>query len=233
MGPALYREVVTTYNVPEYRVSLLNMGVNRMIFYPRKEEASPFHQVDGEIHLLFVGNLVKEKGVEELLSAISVLQQSGENIHLHLIGAAKNQAYEQRLHACVDALELRDITHFHGPKPQDEVARFMTHADLFVLPSHMEGFGLVALEAMACGTPVVASHVGGLSHLLSEGAGTLAAPKNITSLTSAIHHSLTQPELLKNQINKGFEKANRYDTHTINQDVIRLYDQVVEEHPSP
>ncbi|MBB6450390.1 glycosyltransferase involved in cell wall biosynthesis [Geomicrobium halophilum] len=229
VGPDLYKEVTSKYNIPEERVSLLNMGVDRSIFYPRINERNPFQTNRQQKHLLFVGNLIKEKGIEELLSAVARMYYDGQNVRLHLVGAPKSNDYEQKLHEFVQTLGLEECVQFHGPKSQDDVARYMTYADLFILPSHIEGFGLVALESMACGTPVVASRTGGLPFLLSGGAGTLAEPQNIDSLTSAIDEVLSNSEVQKCQINAGFGKAESFDARSIIQEVVNLYHRAVEE----
>ncbi|WP_252312082.1 glycosyltransferase family 4 protein [Sinobaca sp. H24] len=75
--------------------------------------------------------------------------------------------------------------HFHGPKPYQELKNWMSAADVFILPSHIEGFGLVAVEAMACEAPVVGTRTGGLYHLLKDGAGLLVSPKEPGELAEA------------------------------------------------
>ena len=87
------------------------------------------------------------------------------------------------------AKENVDI-HFIEPMPQQELARYFQAADVFVLPSYIEGLGLVALEAMSCGTPVIAADVGGLHYMLADNVGVLVPPKDEILLQLALENAV-------------------------------------------
>ncbi|HEX6923348.1 MAG TPA: glycosyltransferase, partial [Bacillales bacterium] len=172
VGEGLKQDIVDQFGVAERKIQVINMGVNRDVFAPlgksvaRKKVSAP----EGRPILLFVGNIQKQKGLDELVPAFEGVKKSFPDAELHLIGSPKSYQYEADLKKQFKDREIRDV-HFHGGRPQAETAVWMNAADVLVLPSHIEGFGLVALEAMSCHTPVVGSDVGGLAHLLSGDCG--------------------------------------------------------------
>ncbi|MDQ3928195.1 MAG: glycosyltransferase, partial [Chloroflexota bacterium] len=99
--------------------------------------------------LLFVGEMeTRRKGIEYLLNALPTLKERGWDVSLTLVGEGRNRAeYE----ALARGLGVADVCHFHGMAPHEEIARFMSEVDLFVLPSLAETFGVVLVEAMAAG----------------------------------------------------------------------------------
>lgn len=123
-------------------------------------------------------------------------------MELHLVGSVKEERYLQELKDSVQQ-ENSSLIHFHGPKDQQTVAAWMAAADVFTLPSYIEGFGLVALEAMSCHTPVVGSDVGGLSHLLAGDRGVLVEPKSVSSLQAGIQRVMEDELLRKRLIENG------------------------------
>ncbi|MGP4077102.1 glycosyltransferase [Halobacillus sp. K22] len=226
VGEALKQEVVGHFGVSPERVSLINMGVDRKLFAPRGAELmkqelnlSPDH-----FHLLFVGNLIKAKGLTELLKAFQSLNEERRNLELHIIGSMKDAGYLSELKESVQP-ENKEVVHFHGTKDQEVLAKWMAAADVFVLPSYIEGFGLVALEAMSCHTPVVASDVGGLSYLLSDEAGVLVQPENATSLREGIDQVIADPERRAAMIQKGERIAEENNEKTLIKRIIDIYNQ--------
>lgn len=185
VGDRLKRDVIDRFGVPEERVHTMSMGVDTNIFKTASKEAmrQELKISPNDKMILFVGNMIEAKGVLDLVNAFKRVHQSYPDATLHLIGSGKDESFMRTFAACVqpDA----PIVH-HPPMPQKEVAKWIAAADVFVLPSHHEGFGLVALEAMAVGTTVVASNVGGLSYLLDDGAGILVEAQNPDSLAAGI-----------------------------------------------
>ncbi|GAJ97494.1 glycosyltransferase family 4 protein [Geomicrobium sp. JCM 19055] len=206
VGPALYEEIIQEYGVSEDRVSLINMGVNRNVFHQRTDVPSPFDQE--KKHILFAGNIIKQKGIVELIRAFQQLHEDDQQLQLHLVGSFQSDAFKSEVENLIETLHLpKEAVLFHGPKSQDELAIHMTYADVFVLPSHIEGFGLVVLESMSCGTPVVASNVGGLPSLLSDEAGVLVEPEQPESLKRGIDAVLYDESLRKQLVQAGYKKS--------------------------
>jgi D-inositol-3-phosphate glycosyltransferase len=154
--------------------------------------------------VLYVGRFDKRKGIETLVRATAELRAQlaeGEeidpqNLKLLIVGGSDPQeadgAERRRIEEIVGELDLAANTDFVGMVGHDRLALYYTAADVCVIPSHYEPFGLVAIEAMACGTPVVASDVGGLKFtVISEETGLLVPPQNASEFARAIGRILT------------------------------------------
>jgi D-inositol-3-phosphate glycosyltransferase len=154
--------------------------------------------------VLYVGRFDKRKGIETLVRATSELRaqlEQGEEINPHnlkllVVGGSDPQeadgAERRRIEDLVTELDLTTNTEFVGMVGHDRLALYYTAADVCVIPSHYEPFGLVAIEAMACGTPVVASAVGGLKFtVISEETGLLVPPHDVAKFAHAIERILT------------------------------------------
>jgi D-inositol-3-phosphate glycosyltransferase len=154
--------------------------------------------------VLYVGRFDKRKGIETLVRATSQLRtqlEQGEEIdpqHLKLMVVGGSDPHEadglerRRIEEIVTELDLTANTEFVGMVGHDRLALYYTAADVCVIPSHYEPFGLVAIEAMACGTPVVASAVGGLKFtVVSEETGLLVPPHDVSKFAHAIGRILS------------------------------------------
>ncbi len=174
------------------RVRVILDGVDPAIFHPgSKAEARERVGVPpGDPVVLFVGNLVPVKAVDVLLDALGRLNADGMKFRLMLAGSGPLRG---ALEAQARQLGLAEKVTFLGSRPQDELADWYRSADLFVLPSHSEGTPNVLLEASACGTPWVASNVGGIPDIASRGASRLVPPGDPVALATAIGQSLNEP----------------------------------------
>ncbi|BDG30638.1 glycosyltransferase [Parageobacillus thermoglucosidasius] len=227
VGHKLAEQIRNEFGVPEENVSVINMGVNRRIFQPLdKEEARKRCGIgEHEIPILFVGNIIRQKGLIELVEAFSKLKKEYHSVSLYLIGAKKDNAFYHELIHRVKEAEINDV-HILDAMQQKDVAVWMAAAEMFVLPSHLEGFGLVALEAMSCHTPVVGSRVGGLAYLLGDGAGVLVEPGNPDSLFEGMKKLLDDAALRKQLVQKGEARAQENDQERIIDQILQLYDRV-------
>jgi D-inositol-3-phosphate glycosyltransferase len=154
--------------------------------------------------VLYVGRFDRRKGIETLVRATGELRAQlaqGEeidpqNLKLLIVGGSDPQeadgAERRRIEEIVSDLDLAANADFVGMVGHDRLALYYTAADVCVIPSHYEPFGLVAIEAMACGTPVVASDVGGLKFtVISEETGLLVPPQDVSEFARAIGRILT------------------------------------------
>ena len=178
--PAELSQLQWLYEVKTDHVSVIPPGVNIRRFYPiPKDEAMEYiHEETGKRMLLFVGRIEPLKGVDTLLRALSSMRNLGvldkHSVRLSVIGGEASIPEEQmshemaRLYKICDELDLHPYVDFLGKRAQNVLPYYYSASDIVVVPSHYESFGMVALESMACGTPVVASQVGGLSFLIQE-----------------------------------------------------------------
>lgn len=175
---------------PAERTVVVRNGIDLERFAPRDRRdarAALDLPLDGEL-LLYVGRLSPEKGPDLLLDALGALAVSRPAVQLALVGAGP---LEPGLRRRAEVLGLTDRCRFVGRRPHAEVARWLNAASLLVIPSRAEGVPNVLLEAVASGTPVVATRVGGVAEALEEGvAGLLVAPGAGAELARAIATAL-------------------------------------------
>ena len=156
-------------------------------------------------YILYVGMLVPSKGIEVLLRAFDRIRQEHPGVHLVLIGSGYA---EGQFRSLVNTMCLAEAVHFIPPMVQAEVASWMGKAVCLVLPSLSEGLGRVVLEAMACGRPVVATHVGGIPELVLDGiTGILVAPGDADRLAEAILNVLKDRAAAEAMGKQGQERA--------------------------
>ena len=169
------------YRADTSRVVIIPPGVDTGHFYPiRADEAKEFVGIGcGDKLLLFVGRIEPLKGIDTLFEAMAILQKQGllseHKVCLAVIGGDPEVEPEDmttemsRLQDLCARLGLETMVTFLGKRDQDTLQYYYSAAEAVIVPSHYESFGLVALEAMACGTPVVASETGGLVFLVRDG----------------------------------------------------------------
>lgn len=225
VGERLKEEVVTNFGVPEANVTVMSMGVDRSVFHPLDRTAirNELGLPEDEPVILFIGNLIREKGVLELVEAFTAIQQQLPGASLRLVGSAKSAAFVEEVKEYISTHQIEGI-HFEGTKTQKELAEWLAAADVLTLPSYHEGFGLVALEAMAAGAPVVASDVGGLSHLLADGAGILVPAREVDSLAHGLLQALAGDEAIN--VAKREEIVHEHSYEMILEKLLKIYGEV-------
>lgn len=164
--------LIRLYRAQERKITIIPCGVNLELFQPgdradcrRRLGISLDRQV-----VLFVGRFAALKGVDALLGAVADLARRISRLHLVLAGGDGPESSSFRsLARMADALNLQDRVWFAGRIEQSQLPVYYSAADLLVLPSHYESFGLVVLEALACGTPVAATAVGAVETIIRPG----------------------------------------------------------------
>lgn len=162
------------YGAPHDRLKIVHPGVDHDLFCPGDRFAARAELGLGDAHVvLYVGRIQRLKGLELAIRAVEELVPALERpVRFLIVGGPSglDGADEvARLQRLVATLDLDDIVRFEGPQPHTRLPLYYRAADALAVCSHSESFGLAALEAQACGTPVVATPVGGLGHIVSDG----------------------------------------------------------------
>jgi D-inositol-3-phosphate glycosyltransferase len=191
-------ELVSHYHADADRIDVAAPGVDLDVFTPAfRSAARAEHGVPpGTFHLLFAGRIQRLKGPQVLIRAAALLRSRRPDIDLQLtILGAVSGAKDFDLLSLISAAGLDDVATHHPPVNAPELASWYRSADVVVMPSYSESFGLVALEAQACGTPVVATRVGGLSRAVFDGrTGLLVDGHKASDWASALESLHDDPE---------------------------------------
>jgi glycosyltransferase involved in cell wall biosynthesis len=181
------RELVVSWGVPVAKIALVNNPVSAPPLDSR-EELRRRHGFDGPT-LVFAGRLVPQKALEIGLDAV----RRNEDVTLLLAGEGPHR---DRLVRVARDLGVADRAHFLGPQPRQTTFELLRAADAALLPSRWENFPHMAVEALAVGTPVIASDAGGVTEILRDGRNGLVVPKgDPAALAAAIRRYLDDPAL--------------------------------------
>jgi D-inositol-3-phosphate glycosyltransferase len=180
-------EIVDYCDIDPAKVSVIPPGVDLSRFRPMSQNQSrEFLGYGEEKNILFVGRLEPLKGLDVLFRAVAALEDLG-NITLNVVGGDENSEEKTRLQTLASRMKLTQNIRFIGSVSQHELPLHYNAADVCVLPSHYESFGLAALEAAACGRPVVASEVGGLPTIVLNGStGYLVEPRHSDTMAERL-----------------------------------------------
>ena len=172
------------------RVRVVSDGIDRDLFHvgPRDEARRRLGLDDGGPIALFIGNLAPVKGLDILVDACARLVREGVRFRCFLIGQGPLRPALQRE---VSRLGLGETVTLLGPRPHDQLPDWFRAATVFVLPSRSEGVPIVLLEALACGTPFVASRVGGVPEISHLGPSRLVPPQDAEALAEALREGLS------------------------------------------
>ena len=163
-------DLIWHYGASPERIGVIPCGVNLGLFRPGDKAMAKRKLGYGEEDIiLYVGRIEPLKGIDRLLEAVSSMP-GGHQVRLEIIGGDGNSQEEiDRLRKLSHYLGIEDSVTFMGLVKHEELTDYYNAASFFVIPSYYETFGLVALEALACGTPVVAMDVGDLKSIISQG----------------------------------------------------------------
>ena len=179
--PAEHDQLETLYGVDPQKMSIIPPGVDTHHFYPiPQDEAKEAIGIPiSDRMALFVGRIEPLKGVDTLIRAMATVRKTCKTFrcphYLVIIGGDPEEDPEEmsaemnRLQGLCQELGLSEMILFLGKRGQMTLPYYYAAAEVVVMPSRYESFGMVALEAMACGTPVIASRVGGLAYLIQDG----------------------------------------------------------------
>ena len=226
-------QMLYCYGADDDKITVIPAGVDTDHFYPR-DRAEVRRQLGLPLDtpiLLFVGRIERLKGIDTLLESAAVVSRTcaGRNLKVLIVGGGGQTAEEnaeiRRIWQLHQDLNLEEQVEFVGSKPQEMLPLYYSAADITVMPSHYESFGMVAVESMASGTPVIASNVGGLSFTVKDGVtGYLVPEENHFVLAEQVHHLLKNPDVREQMGRQAAEHALQFSWSNIATQIIDVYD---------
>jgi len=227
-------DLVRAYGADPGRVFVVPPGVDLSMFQPldRDEARRKIGYGPGRL-LLFVGRLERLKGVEVAIRALALLRdRNHDDVRLLILGEDSREGDEsekERLKSIASELSVRDRVDFLGSVAHHELPYFYSAADVLVMPSYSESFGLVGLEAQACGRPVVGSDVTGLRTVVrDEVSGYLVGGHDPALYAERIGRLLDNPDLAQQMGRRGRLLAQRFSWTRTADRLEELFDGVVE-----
>ncbi|WP_188995098.1 glycosyltransferase family 4 protein [Paenibacillus nasutitermitis] len=181
------------------KTAIVNHGI---ILHKSKKRAS-------RRHLLYVGRLVPLKGIEPLLNAISKLKRDGNKVWLDLVGTGSRR-YVYQLKALARKLGISSEVRWLGFRSQRQVQKMYATYGAVVMPSSQESFGLVALEALASGIPLVSTRAGGLADFVNSSVAQTIPKANSTAIAASIKVMWSNKQLTDKRVAAGSRLASRY-----------------------
>ncbi|MSP22697.1 MAG: glycosyltransferase family 1 protein [Dehalococcoidia bacterium] len=218
------------YRVPAERVAVIPLGVDLEVFRSRDAGTAraALGIAAGARVLLAVGRLEPLKGFDILIRALAQLTDDDEVILLLAGGDERSAPERERLEAVAREVVVADRVRFLGAVPHQELAQYYNAADVVVVPSFYESFGLVALEAMASGVPVVASRVGGLVATISDGRTGYLVPWRCPEPFAEKLDLLLRNEPLRRSLGAAARASmERYAWSTVAERLAALYEEVL------
>lgn len=233
------QELLDRFGLDPARVFIAPCGVDISLFHPdsRRAARQALGIPESERVALYVGRIEPLKGLDTLLQAAALLRDSVPQLRVVIVGGApkgRDAATEQeiqRLRTLATNLRLHSVLDFRGPQPQQELPAFYRAADVTVVPSHYESFGMAALESLACETPVVASRTGGLPSTIRSGRnGYLAPVGNERAFARSIEKLLCRPELARRLSEEASRTARRYSWQRVADANLGVYHNLLAQH---
>jgi len=228
---------------------LYGADMDKVIIIPPGVDLERFHPIDkteakkrvgipcGDKNIMFAGRIEPLKGIDTLIQAMALIKQRYpsviENTCVAIIGgdpwADNPDAEMSRLQAMRQVLGIHDIVLFLGAKDQDVLPNYYAAAELVVMPSHYESFGMVALEAMAMGRPVIASEVGGLAFLIRDGINGYHVPtRDPEALAERIYELLSNNQCREEMGRAARQNAERFNWSIIAEHMVMVYQRLLD-----
>jgi len=216
LSRAIAKEILSVAT-PQNIIKIIPNGVNTTKFLKGEENRDPI--------ILFVGSLIERKDPLSLLIAFKGILDKTKTLHLVFIG---DGPLLRSLEEIASNMGLESNVSFLGNQSQEQVSSWMKKAKVFVLPSVEEGLGVVLLEALASGTPCVATNVGGIPDIITEEVGILIPPHDPQAIQTAIFKIIQDEALWKEFSNNARRRAETiYDWDKVADRIIELYAEII------
>ncbi len=241
-NPIDRQHMLELYDAPADKITVIPCGADMTLFHPvpRDEARTELGIPDARKLVTFVGRIEALKGVDTLFRAVAHLVEKDPSWRTRLMVAIVGGVPEDesddltpemhRLRTLRDELRLKDVISFVGAQSQELLPYFYSAAETVVMPSHYESFGMVAVEATACGTPVIASNVGGLTSTIADGKnGFLVPPKEPIALAERMETLLNDSVLRDKMGVEGVKRAQRFSWLSVANQIVQLVSELQRE----
>jgi D-inositol-3-phosphate glycosyltransferase len=230
-----WSQLACLYGVSHDRLKVVHPGVDHKLFSPGDRAAARAQLgLGGEAVLLYAGRIQPLKGLSLALRAVEQLAPGlDRGLALVVVGGASGRGGVGelgRLNSLASQLGIEDRVRFVGAQPHERLPTFYRAADVVVVCSYSESFGLAALEAHACGTPVVGTAVGGLSHIVRDGvSGFLVGSRDPTEFAARLKTLLSDEEVRRSFASAATASASEFSWDATANALAELYDCLVRE----
>jgi D-inositol-3-phosphate glycosyltransferase len=234
--PFEFDDLLEHYNATPERLCVSAPGVDHDIFHHRDRRiARDRLEVADDQIVLFVGRIQPHKGtaiaVEAFADLLETRSAGGRSAKLHIVGGTSGTHGQRELDRCRRIIKQRAISplvRFFNPQPHAELADHYRAADVVIVPSRSESFGLVAAEAQACGTPVVASNIGGLPYVVNASeSGLLVNDHDPHAFAAAIAAVLDHPSFAERLSNGAVDYSQKFSWESTADRLLELYDGIM------
>ena len=232
-------DLIHYYKADPKKIIIIPCGFSTKEFQPvsKTEARSILHLGPNEKVLLQLGRMVPRKGVDNVIRALSILKKQGCTCRLIVVGGEcgnndpANDPEINRLKEIAFEEGVSELVHFAGKKSRKELKYFYSAADIFITTPWYEPFGITPLEAMACGTPVIGSNVGGIKFSVVDGqTGFLVPPADPAALAQKTAELLNDtPLMLQMRLNSLNRVTELFTWNNVCDELAELYDHIIME----
>lgn len=224
------RDIIKNYKVDSENITVAFPGYDKSVFKPSKDIRKidlikEKYGISGK-YVIYIGTIQPRKNLLRLIEAFKPI----ENLKLIIVGKTKGLGREgwmfEEILEKPAKLGIEEKVIFTGFVPTNELPYLLSDAETFILPSLWEGFGIPAVEAMACGTPVIVSNVSSLPEVVGK-AGLLIDPYSVTQIEQAIRTITTDKKLREKRIKMGLEQVKKYSWNKMAKTILKVFEEVV------
>ncbi|VAX31502.1 hypothetical protein MNBD_NITROSPIRAE03-1039 [hydrothermal vent metagenome] len=217
------RNLLKQINIPEQKILVIHEGID--LAFVENKKNSEYTSSAQKPYILFVSTLFKYKNADKLLAAFVRLKNEKRIPHLLVVVGRDPKGETEKLKKIVEREQLSEQVIFAGALPHNELAAVYENADVFIYPSGVESFGLPVLEAMACGTPVIASNRMSVPEISGD-AALIVDPDNVREMSEAIYRVISDEKLKKTLVRKGYERVRKFTWEKTAQETLKVFREV-------
>ncbi|MEN8041725.1 MAG: glycosyltransferase [Actinomycetota bacterium] len=232
--PFEFEDLLEHYGATPERLCVSAPGVDHDMFKPTARQEARYRRGFGDEQIvMYAGRIQAHKGTSLAVETFAELVSGRErDIHLHIVGGASGQQGREELERCNALIERHNLgerVRFFDPEPHGTLAEHYNAADVVIVPSRSESFGLVAAEAQACGIPVVASNAGGLPYVVNASeSGLLVDESDPRAFATAIGAIIDHPSFADRLSEGAVEFSQKFSWDATATRLLELYEGIME-----